>query len=165
MLDSVKRFFDTHLAAAAEAGDASRQEHAYRLAAAALLIEMTRADHQVKGIERDAVARAVERAFELSDSETAELLTLAEEQADHATSLFEFTRLVNRHFDAAQKQHFIELLWSVALADGELDKYEEHLVRKVADLIHVPHSAYIRAKHQAVDRFESSKGDSPTGKP
>jgi uncharacterized tellurite resistance protein B-like protein len=138
MLDSIKRFFDTHLTTAAEAGDPARQEHAYRLAA----------------------ARALERAFELDDSETDELLTLAEEQADHATSLFEFTRLINRHFDAGQKEHFIELLWSVALADGELDKYEEHLVRKVADLIHVPHRSYIRAKHQAIDRFQSADPDS-----
>jgi uncharacterized tellurite resistance protein B-like protein len=160
MLDTIKRFFDTHLAAAAEAGDPAEQEHAYRLATAALLIEMTRADHEVKGIERDAAAEALERAFELDTSETDELLTLAEKQADHATSLFEFTRLINRHFDAGQKQHFVELLWHVALADGEVDKYEEHLVRKVADLIHVPHLAYIRAKHQAIERFQSANRDS-----
>lgn len=150
MFDSIKRFFDANLTAATEGGSPARQEHAYKLASAALLIEMTRADHDVKGIERDAVADAVRRAFELSSSESEELLALAEKEADQATSLFEFTRLINHHLDPEQKAHLVELLWHVALADGEIDKYEEHLVRKVADLIHVPHRAYIRAKHQAI---------------
>ena len=154
MLTSIKRFFDANLAAAGEAASAADKEHAYRLAAAALLIEMTRADHDVKGIERDAVARALTRAFDLEETETAELVVLAEQRADDAVSLYEFTRPINDHFDADQKQHFVELLWSVALADGAIDKYEEHLVRKVADLIHVPHMAYIRAKHLAIERTQ-----------
>ena len=157
MIKSIKRFFDANLTAATDAGNPADQEHAYQLATAALLIEMTRADHEVKGIERDAAAQALKRAFELDASETDELLTRAEQQADHATSLYEFTRLINRYFDAGQKQHFVELLWHVALADGEVDKYEEHLVRKVADLIHVPHLSYIRAKHQAIERFQSAE--------
>lgn len=152
MFASIKRFFDANLTAATEAGSPVEQEHAYRLATAALLIEMTRADHEVKGVERDAVIHAVQRAFELDSAQTEELIALAEQEADEATSLFEFTRLINRHFDAKQKEHFVELLWHVALADGELDKYEEHLVRKVADLIYVPHLAYIRAKHNAIAR-------------
>ena len=154
MIKSIKRFFDANLTAASEASNAAEQEHAYHLATAALLIEMTRADHEVKGIEREAVAHAVQRALELTSSETEELLALAEKEADNATSLYEFTRLINRHFDPKQKEHFVELLWHVALADGELDKYEEHLVRKVADLTYVPHLSYVRAKHRAIERME-----------
>lgn len=152
MFASIKRFFDANVTAAIEANSPAEKEHAYQLATAALLVEMTRADYDVKGIERDAVAVAVQRAFELDSSETEELLALAEEEADQATSLYEFTRLINDHFDPEQKQHFVELLWHVAVADGEIDKYEEHLVRKVADLIHVPHRSYIRAKHRAIAR-------------
>lgn len=160
MFASIKRFFDANLTTASETGDPAEQEHAYRLAAAALLIEMTRADHDVKGVERKAVAEAVRRAFELEPAETDELLALAEKEADEATSLYEFTRLINRHFDPKQKEHMIELLWHVALADGEIDKYEDHLVRKVADLIYVPHLSFIRAKHHAIDRMSSgSKTD------
>jgi uncharacterized tellurite resistance protein B-like protein len=152
MLDAIRRFFDTNLTVATDAENPAEREHGYRLATAALLIEMTRADHEIKGIERDAVSRTLRRAFELDESETEQLLTLGEQHADHATSLYEFTRLINRHLDAEQKIHFVELLWQVALADGEIDKYEEHLVRRVADLIHVPHASFIRAKHQAIDR-------------
>lgn len=155
MFASIKRFFDANLTAATEAASPAEQEHAYQLATGALLIEMTRADHEVKSVERAAVAQALERAFELDPSETEELLTLAEQEADAATSLYEFTRLINRHFDAKQKEHIVELLWHVALADGEIDKYEDHLVRKVADLIYVPHLSFIRAKHNAISRMSS----------
>ena len=153
MFTSIKRFFDANLTAATEARNPVDQERAYQLATAALLIEMTRADHDVKSVERNAVTQAVQRAFELDGSQTEELLALAEQEADTATSLYEFTRLINRHFDAKQKEHIVELLWHVALADGEIDKYEDHLVRKVADLIYVPHLSFIRAKHNAMKRM------------
>ena len=153
MFASIKRFFDANLTAATQAGNPADQERAYQLATAALLIEMTRADHDVKSVELNAVTEAVQRAFELDAAQTEELLALAEEEADTATSLYEFTRLINRHFDAKQKEHIVELLWHVALADGEIDKYEDHLVRKVADLIYVPHLAFIRAKHSAMKRM------------
>lgn len=155
MLASIKRFFDINLTAAVQARSAAEQERAYRLATAALLIEMTRADYEVKKVERDAVTRAVQRAFGLNVEETAELVALAEREADEATSLYEFTRLINDNFAPEQKEHIIELLWQVALADGEIDKYEDYLVRKVADLIHVPHLTFIRAKHTAMESVKS----------
>ena len=109
-----------------------------------------RADYDVRPEERDAVLRALAAAFgDLSPEETRDLLARAEERADDATSLYEFTRHVNRRLDHDQKAHVVELLWRVAYADGDLDKYEEHLVRRIADLIHVPHSVFIRMKHKA----------------
>jgi uncharacterized tellurite resistance protein B-like protein len=150
MLASIKRFFDANITAATQAGNPLDQERAYRVATAALLIEMTRADHDVKSVERSAVTQAVQRAFGLDAEQTDELVALGEQEADAATSLYEFTRLINRHFDVKQKEHIVELLWHVALADGEIDKYEDHLVRKVADLIYVPHLSFIRAKHKAM---------------
>jgi uncharacterized tellurite resistance protein B-like protein len=154
MLASIKRFFDTNITAATQAGNPLDQERGYQLATAALLIEMTRADHDVKSVERSAVTLAVQRAFGLDAEQTEELVALGEQEADAAISLYEFTRLINRHFDPKQKEHIVELLWQVALADGEIDKYEDHLVRKVADLIYVPHLSFIRAKHKAIGETE-----------
>jgi uncharacterized tellurite resistance protein B-like protein len=154
MLGKIRRFFEANIAGTTSAGVEVDPERAYQLATAALLIEMTRADYDVKGVERTAVTLAVQRAFNLDHAQTEELVELAEAEADGATSLYEFTRLINRHFDRGQKEHVVELLWQVALADGELDKYEEHLVRKIADLIHVPHLAYVRVKHEVMKRLD-----------
>lgn len=150
MLNAIRQFFDTHIAELSSDPDPRERAHAHRLATAALLIEMTRADQEVKAVEREAVARAIDKAFGLPAEETRKLVALAESEADQATSLYEFTRLINQHFSDDEKNRIIELLWEVAFADGELDKYEEHLVRKLADLIHVSHSTFIRAKHRAL---------------
>ena len=155
MLRAIHQFFETQLVRAVTDSSPDDVEHDYQLAVAALLIEMSRADFDVKAVERSAVTDAIERVFNLSSEETRELIRLAEAEADHATSLYEFTRLINAHFTAEQKYHVIELLWRVAFADGKVDRYEEHLVRKVADLIYVPHSTFIKTKHQVQQEIEA----------
>ena len=150
MIRAFQRLFESTVATAARASAVEEREHGYHVATAALLVEMMRADYEVQPEERDAVLRALAAAFDdLSAEETRDLLARAEERADDATSLYEFTQHINRRLDHEQKAHVVELLWRVAYADGDLDKYEEHLVRRIADLIHVPHSVFIRMKHKA----------------
>ena len=150
MIRALQRLFETTVAAATQAADTDEQEHGYHVATAALLVEMMRADHAIQAAERDSVLQALTAAFpDLTREESKELLARAEDRADDATSLYEFTRIINGQFDPEQKAHVIELLWRVAYADGNLDKYEEGLVRRIADLVHVPHSVFIRMKHRA----------------
>ena len=84
--------------------------------------------------------------LDLSPEEVDRLLRQAGEQLDEATSLYDFTRVINDHYSAAQKLELVSSMWRVAYADGRLDKYEEYLIRQVAELIYVPHSDYIRVK-------------------
>ena len=154
MIRAFQRLFESTVIAATRATEAEEREHGYHLATAALLVEMMRADYEVRPAERDAVLRALAAAFDdLSPDESRGLLARAEDRADDAISLYEFTQIINRRFDHEQKAHVVELLWRVAYADGDLDKYEEHLVRRIADLIHVPHSVFIRMKHKARDNI------------
>ena len=153
MIRAFQRLFESTVATAARAAEVEEREHGYHVATAALLVEVMRADYEVRADEREAVLRALDAAFgDLSPEETRDLLARAEERADDATSLYEFTQHINRQFEPEQKAHVVELLWRVAYADGDLDKYEEHLVRRIADLIHVPHSVFIRMKHKARGR-------------
>lgn len=158
MLKAVKEFFDKNVAAVIEDSSEGQREHAYQLATAALLMEISRADREIDDDERDAVVRAVQKVFELDESETQTLVSLAEEEAENATSLYEFTRLINDNFDHHQKQHVIEMLWQVAFADGHADEYEVHLIRRIADLIHVPHKGFIRAKLKVQSDIEAESG-------
>ena len=166
MLRTFRRLFESTVVATVRAGEeAEEREHGYHVATAALLVEMMRADSAVAPAERASVLRALAAAFDdLTPQETQDLLARAEERADDATSLYEFTRIVNQRFDHGQKAHVVELLWRVAWADGDLDKYEEHLVRRIADLIHVPHSVFIRMKHKAqADVLRSASPRAPEG--
>ncbi len=145
MLDAIQNFVERYLTPATGAG-AESDARRVQLATAALLFEMTRMDYKVRPEERQEVAALVKTEFGLSDEETRDLVSLAEERVRQSTSYFEFTSLLNREFTAEQKVKVIENLWRVAYADGDLDKYEEHLVRKIADLLYVPHRDFIAAK-------------------
>jgi len=120
-----------------------------RLAIGALLLEMTHVDGEVSREEREAVETAVLKHFELSQAETKELLEIAEEEHSDSTDYYQFTSLINRNYTPKQKISLVELLWRIAYANETLHQYEKHLVRKIADLLHVPHSAFIAAKFRA----------------
>lgn len=146
MLKAITDFFNEQVSGRLQVSDQTEVEHAYQLATAALLMEISRADREIHSSERETVTRAIQRTFDLDEDETRTLVTLAEKEAEEATSLYDFTRLINENFDDRQKQRVVEMLWQVAFADGDADNYEEHLIRRIADLIHVPHRGFIRAK-------------------
>ena len=147
MLRALKRIFDEAVDEATT-GDGGG-EHAVRRAVAALLVEMSRADRDESALERRHVEGALERVFDLSGDEVQALMQAGSSGADEATSLFEFTSVLNRAFDHDRKVLFVEELWRIAYADGELEKHEAHLVRQVADLLHLRHHEYIGAKLRA----------------
>lgn len=141
MIKSLLSLFELPEAASPE--DASQ---ATQLAAAALLIETARADFHQDEAEEVALRSLLADTLQLSKAQVEELVTLANQRADEATSLYEFTRVINDHYTPAQKLALIDLMWKVAYADSNLDKYEEHLIRRVAELTYVPHQDYIRSK-------------------
>ena len=137
------RRFDRNLAPGARPED---ERHTIELATAALLVEVARAGDEITPDERDAVERAVRGKFGLNSEEAAELFELAEAESRQANDYFQFTSLINRHFSMDQKIRVIELMWSVAWADDELSPHERHLMRKIIDLLHVPHGDAVVAQ-------------------
>jgi uncharacterized tellurite resistance protein B-like protein len=125
---------------------AESQQHNLRLAAAALLVETLRADFTQDTAELTKLIQLLTISLQLGQDEVRELVSAAEQHVDDATSLYEFTRVINAHCDAEQKLQLISAMWLVAYADGDLDKYEEHLIRQVAELTFVPHRDYIQCK-------------------
>ena len=120
------------------------------LASAALMLEVGRADFSLQPAELDAIRDLLAHYFDLTSEEVSVLSEEAGERADAATCLFEFTRVVNDTASIEQKRELIGLMWRVAMADQTLSQYEEHVIRKVADLLYLPHSDFIRAKQAAL---------------
>ena len=141
MIESLKSLFMSQ-----PEEDPAALEHRLQLAAAALLIEVSRADYTVDSAELRTIKSVLQTALDISEQEIDELVALAGKAADRATSLYEFTRLINDHYSREQKLQVIQSMWRIAYADDALDKYEERLIRQVSDLIHVPHKEYIRLK-------------------
>jgi uncharacterized tellurite resistance protein B-like protein len=148
MIASLKDFFTQFIEPDARKDDASG-EHALQVATAALLLEMMRMDDRFAEEERATVAEVMRQQFHLDAEEFAAILALAEQAAAQAHDYFQFTSLINQRCDAAQKTRIVENLWRVAMADGHLDANEQHLMRKLADLLYVGHADYIAAKQRA----------------
>ena len=151
MLKSIRDYFDSKINEPATPTASGRGGAGIELATAALLIEVVRSDAKTDPAEQQAVLRAVRERFRLSDEESEALIRLAEEQVRQATDFYQFTSLINQHFDQPQKQQVIELMWEVAYADGELVAHENHLLRRIAELLHITHGDYIAAKMRARD--------------
>ena len=147
MLTAIKKFFEQNMLLDMSSEAASENiDHQVRLATAALLVEMMNQDEKALETEKQAVRDALKDNFSLSHDEAVELCRLAEEELHNAVDYYQFTKLIAENFSQPQKIQVIELLWRVAYADNHLDSYEEHMVRRIADLIYVPHQDFIRTK-------------------
>jgi len=146
MLRKLAAFFDG--AFADRADDPAAREQALRVATALLLIEVAKADYAEDLAEDEAMLRSLRQFFALDDEAAALLLDEARSTADRAVELQQFTRRLHEQLSVAEKQRVVEMLWQVALADSRLDKHEDHLVRRIAELLYVSHSDLIRIRNR-----------------
>lgn len=120
-------------------------------AAAALMVEVAFADHDFSEQERAAMPSLLRQYANLSTEEAVELIQIAEEEVDDAVDLHQFTQYLNEKFSLAQKLDLVTVLWRIAYADQHIDKYEEHIIRRIADLLHLRHSEYMQCKHRVLN--------------
>jgi uncharacterized tellurite resistance protein B-like protein len=143
------RFVRELLAGAAPTPDDQDSHQRVRLAVAALLQKMAAADFSEHPAEQEELQQAVRRFLDLQPADAAGLIAAGRREARESVSLYDFTELLHRELDLDQKAEVVELLWQVAYSDDEIHPQEEHLVRKVAGLLHVPHDRFIGAKRRA----------------
>ena len=153
MLLKIKQFFQNNLSEAQE----QNTDHQLQLATTALFIEMMLQDGKEHSEEQEAIKKSINSCFNISTDEMNELFLLAKEELKHSTDYYQFTQLINQNFTQAQKVQIIENLWTIAYADSHLDDLEEHMVRKIAELIHVPHLQFIKTKHKVQNLYYSSE--------
>lgn len=146
MISTLQTFLKKHLLPEDTPGE--DDDLALEVTTATLLMEAARADSRVTEVERRTIRRILEEHFTLPEVVTRQITTSAEREAEQATSLFPLTHMINQECSAEDKARIIKMLWRVICSDGRIDDHEEHLVRKVAGLLHVPHREFIRAKLQ-----------------
>jgi len=143
MLDRFKQLFVT-------AHTSPGKEADLRLAAALLLVEVARADYSADPSEGERLLDLLQRQFDLAEDEVTKLVNVAEDAADGSISLHRYLDLINGNYTPEQKIALLKMMWDVAYADGELHHYEEHLIRRIADLLYISHKDFIRTKHQVI---------------
>ena len=150
MILRIKKFFESRLIIS-ETTSQNDIDHKLKLSCAVLMLEMVHVDDDLHKNEAQKIRHLLQRQFDINGSETEELLAIAHEEKISATDYYQFTTLINRHYSQEQKIYLVEQLWHIAYADDSIDKFEEHLVRRLAELLHVPHRHFIQSKHRAAD--------------
>ena len=115
-------------------------------ACAALLIETALADKVFNDEELASMKQTLKIVYKVEEKDIDELIDESKKKASESTSLYEYTRLINDLCDYEDKLRLTNNLWSIAFADQQLDKYEEYLIRKISDLLHVSHKDFIQQK-------------------
>ena len=115
-------------------------------ACSALLIEVAYADKVFDESEINSLRESLKETYDIDEQIIDELISEAKKTVDESTSLYEYTRVVNDEFNYSDKLELLSRIWKLAFADGNLDKYEDHLIRKISDLIHISHSDFIKIK-------------------
>jgi len=146
MFNKLKQLIEVSLAGSGPDSTPQNQQRLSQLAATALLLEVGHADHHMAPEETAEILSIVQETFAINDQDIEEFFSDAEQQKHDSTSLYEFTGIINSSFDERQKYELIGQLWRIAYIDGEVDRYEDHTIRKVAELIYVSHSDFIKAK-------------------
>tara|TARA_B100000929_G_scaffold220071_1_gene176607 strand:- start:398 stop:841 length:444 start_codon:yes stop_codon:yes gene_type:complete len=123
-----------------------------KVATAVLLIEMARADFHQDDFEDKKITELLKVHFNLSHGNAQSLFEEGQKKADDAVSLHEFTRTLHTKLTQTEKEKVIGMLWELAMVDQELDKYEDYLVRKIADLLYVSNTVVLRIRHQVTSK-------------
>jgi uncharacterized tellurite resistance protein B-like protein len=127
----------------------SRPEHTLHLATAVLLIEVMQSDAESADQEMATILKILKERFHLSDAEVTQLTELGHRTANAANDFHQFTSLINRELEPTEKVRIIEYIWQVAYADRQISAHENHLMRKIADHLYIPHGDYVSAKMRA----------------
>ena len=122
-----------------------------QVAGLALLIEVSKSDHTVDPAEQEKIIAIANDMYDIDLEQLNDLLDEANAVAEESTSLYSFTTIINQHYSETDKFNLIFFMWQVAMADGNIDKYEEHIIRRVSDLIYLPHVKFMKAKHDAAN--------------
>lgn len=153
MLNPIKDWFEKNFVVAAkeESYDASLQR-----AAAVLLCEIMHADHDVDSVEQETILEAMQVFLEMPADSAKILYDEIEVLMKDALSIQQFTSLLNDQYNEEKKLILLHWLWRVVYADGRMDAHEEHLVRRISDLLYIRHSDYIRIRNQVCGETQNS---------
>ena len=147
MLKLIKRILGPERADAQAAGVHERGQ--LQLAVAVLVHEARRSDYAEEHVESAAAEQALRELLGLAPAESAALLERGRAKAQQLSSFYAPVSAVKRAFSLEERIRLVEHLWRVAFADGLLNPYEDHYVRKIAHLLYVPNTRAMLARNRA----------------
>lgn len=150
----LKRFFDWF----GDQADTPESGARVELAAAVLMIEVIMADHDIDPKEEAMLEKRIGESLDLPVAEVHALIEEARQEQDETLDLYQYTRVINDEFDVVDKYNLLLDLWLMAWANGEVDKHEDAMIRKISDLLYLAHGDFTRAKSEAREALLGGEG-------
>ena len=125
--------------------DQETKDNSIQKSICSLMIEVAYADNQLDESELKAMARSLSK-LDIQEEEIQEIVDVTLSKSKESISFYEHTRILNDQLDYDQKKEVLNSVWAIAFADGEMDKHEEHLIRRIAELLYLNHKDFINTK-------------------
>ncbi|MFT4976297.1 MAG: putative tellurite resistance protein B-like protein [Myxococcota bacterium] len=145
MLSLIRRFFGS------TETSQPPTEHDAQIAVCALFVEMASIDGEFSRAETDQILSLLSQQPGLSAADAADLLELAQQEAQGSIDLWQFTRRINEFYSTEEKLDIAEMLWRIVYADGHLDDHEHYLMGRLTGLLNLEHAQVIERKLAARD--------------
>lgn len=151
MLDALRALFSGQPPAPAPVASpgAAREKDPLAVAACALLLEIAWADGEFSAAERVHLEGVLARHFNLAAEDGSHLLAVADEARRNSIDHHRFTSVLRKNYDLGQKMVMAEIIWGLALSDGEIAEHEHYLTRKISNLLDLQPGYLSAAKNAA----------------
>lgn len=123
-----------------------------RVATAALLFHIIGADGIVTDEERKKTRAVLAQEFGLDPAEADRIAEAGREADAGAVDLYQFTSVLKAGLEPEQRVRFVEMLWEVTYADGNVHELEDNLIWRISDLLGVSTRDRMLMKREAADR-------------
>ncbi len=159
MFESLTKFIG-ELTGAEAKESASFDETETRLAAAALLVHVVVSDSEFNTAERDRLRDVLAYRFAMEPGDAEKLIEAATRADNEAVDLYQFTSVLNRLMDDEGRKRIVEMMFEVAYADGELTEFEDNVVWRASELLHVPARERVSIRKQMRDELTDKENQS-----
>ena len=130
-----------------------------QVATCVILLEVAKFDFDFSSIEKETTKAILKHEFAIPEDAIEDLMKISEEKREDSVDLWAFTNVINQTFSREEKIKIIEAAWKIIYADDKLDKYEDHYVHVLADLLRLRHDELIDAKLEVLHGNRNEKDE------
>ena len=113
-----------------------------------LFVEVSRVDYKIDEKEINFIIEILAKEFNFNLDLIKEKLNIVR-TSERLIGYHPITKYINDNFDINFKKKVVLGLWKIAFINNDLDKYEDHLVRKVSDLLYINHADNMLLRNKA----------------
>ena len=102
-----------------------------------LLLRAANIDGKKDEQEIEAIKRLIIQQFNYDEEKADILITSASKKEESSADLFEWSKIINDHYDLDSKKIVFSMMCEIICADGLIDPFESNLIRRLSGLLYI----------------------------